>query len=315
MTDEDGYLSNSTMTKAKNIIMQERIWINRVINETTFETHFEATGHLPPVRQYRNVDDCRVHRCGPHGTCVDGVNSHSCCCDPGFQETEVDRVKLDFIHTTNAQNVSYRLKVNEFASLTTRSDETEFASRYNGHKRNNVWSGQKHARDHEHGERRICISCGRWFRKNLTKRLRIPGTHCETGANRPIVRREQTVRRESFSGDSHGGAEEYQPAEQKDDAEARKELVYSVRFHLPSSHGTETSTLCARRRNIPYSTEIYLCHKVNSYRFGHCTRKKRIDDHWNVDKKRSLSGSWTGFTKFTLLKETPPKNICAPGRD
>ena len=49
--------------QSKNIILKERIWINRVINETTSETHCEATGHIPPVRQYRNVDDCRVHSC------------------------------------------------------------------------------------------------------------------------------------------------------------------------------------------------------------------------------------------------------------
>ena len=40
--------------------------------ETTFETHCEATGNFRPVRQYRNVDDCRVHTCGPHGSCVEG---------------------------------------------------------------------------------------------------------------------------------------------------------------------------------------------------------------------------------------------------
>ena len=33
----------------------------------------------------------------------------------------------------------------------------------------------------------------------------------------------------------------------------------------------------------------------------------RIDDHWNVDANRNLSDSWKGFTKFTLLKEKPPK--------
>ena len=33
----------------------------------------------------------------------------------------------------------------------------------------------------------------------------------------------------------------------------------------------------------------------------------RIDDYWNVDENRSLSDSRRGFTKFTLLKETPPK--------
>ena len=31
-----------------------------------------------------------MHTCGPHGTCVDGVNSYSCDCDPGFQETDID---------------------------------------------------------------------------------------------------------------------------------------------------------------------------------------------------------------------------------
>ena len=36
-------------------------------------------------------------------------------------------------------------------------------------------------------------------------------------------------------------------------------------------------------------------------------QEKRIDDYWNVDEDRRWSDSWTGFTKFTLLKETPPK--------
>ena len=54
-TDEDSFLSINMMIRAKNIIMKERIWINRVINETTFVTHCEATGHFLPVRQYINV--------------------------------------------------------------------------------------------------------------------------------------------------------------------------------------------------------------------------------------------------------------------
>ena len=35
--------------------------------------------------------------------------------------------------------------------------------------------------------------------------------------------------------------------------------------------------------------------------------EKRIADDWNVDGYRSLSDSWTGFTRLTLLNETPPK--------
>merc|ERR1712227_541260 len=53
---------------------------------------------------------------------------------------------VDFIHTTNAQNLTYRLKVNEFADLTT----SEFVSQYTGYKPQNVWSGLKHLGTHEY---------------------------------------------------------------------------------------------------------------------------------------------------------------------
>ena len=29
-------------------------------------------------------------------------------------------------------------------------------------------------------------------------------------------------------------------------------------------------------------------------------QERRIDDYWNVDGSRDLSGSWAGFTQFTL---------------
>ena len=43
-------------------------------------------------------------------------------------------------------------------------------------------------------------------------------------------------------------------------------------------------------------------------------QEKRIDDYWNVDSSRHLSNSWRGFTKFTLLKEKPPKGYMWSGR-
>ena len=64
------------MIKAKNIIMKERIWINGVINETTFETHC-AIGHFLPVLQHRNVDDCRVHKCVPIQGVQDCTSQHT----------------------------------------------------------------------------------------------------------------------------------------------------------------------------------------------------------------------------------------------
>ena len=43
-------------------------------------------------------------------------------------------------------------------------------------------------------------------------------------------------------------------------------------------------------------------------------QEKRIDDYWNVESGRHLSNSWKGFTKFTFLKEKPPKGYIWSGR-
>ena len=103
-------VSLNTMIKAKNVIMKERVWINRTINETTSETHCEATGYLPPVRQYRNVEDCRVHTCGPHRTCIDGSICSSYC-DSGFQKTKITfylkEDQSEFLEERRHKNLSY----------------------------------------------------------------------------------------------------------------------------------------------------------------------------------------------------------------
>ena len=46
----------------------------------------------------------------------------------------------------DAKFLSYRLKVNEFAYLTT----SDFVSQYIGYKPNNLWSGLKHLETHGH---------------------------------------------------------------------------------------------------------------------------------------------------------------------
>ena len=43
-------------------------------------------------------------------------------------------------------------------------------------------------------------------------------------------------------------------------------------------------------------------------------QEKRIDDYWNIDGSRDLSGSWTSFTQFTLLEEIPPDGYTWSGR-
>ena len=42
-------------------------------------------------------------------------------------------------------------------------------------------------------------------------------------------------------------------------------------------------------------------------------QESRIDDYWNIDGSRDLSGSWTGFTQFTLSSEKPPDGFLWSG--
>ena len=44
-------------------------------------------------------------------------------------------------------------------------------------------------------------------------------------------------------------------------------------------------------------------------------QEKRIDDYWNIDGSRDLSGYWTGFTQFFLLEEKPPDGYMWSGRE
>ena len=75
-----------------------------------------------------------------------GFTDHSCHCEVQGERyarrqlvgcpLQVFKGREDFIHTTNVQNASYSLKVNEFAALSI----NELVSRYTGYKPNNVCS-------------------------------------------------------------------------------------------------------------------------------------------------------------------------------
>ena len=90
-------------------------------------------------------------------------------------------------------------------------------------------------------------------------------------------------------------------------------LVIERRFHLSPSRGTQSQTVHAERRIISYSTEIYRRYQKYSHITG-CNAGENIDDCWNVDGDRELSHTWTGFTRFTTLKEKPPDGYTWSGR-
>ena len=107
------------------------------------------------------------------------------------------------------------------------------------------------------------------------------------------VRLEQPVRSEDLSGEIQDESEESQPAEPADDAEAHADFLVDSRWlHLSSSQWATSTTACRRKKHSPFVMQ-----------------EKKIDDYWNVDSSKHLLDSWTGFTKFILLKEKLPKRI------
>ena len=131
----------------------------------------------------------------------------------------------------------------------------------------------------------------------------------------PTLRREHTMKREeNLSGESQGDREEFQPEETKDDAETQhdcwsiqRDFIYRrhveprVQFFVPKE---ESFSVPLQYIDVIRSTHTDL----------DVAQGKRVDDHWNVDGNRNLSDSWTGFTRFTSLNETPPKGYLWSGR-
>ena len=79
-------------------------------------------------------------------------------------------------------------------------------------------------------------------------------------------------------------------------------VLFKLTSFIETSHWTEISIFCAERWNISYSTEKKDVMRSTNTELD-VAQEKRIHDCWNVDENRSLSDSWTWFTKFTVLKE------------
>ena len=70
-----------------------------------------------------------------------------------------------------------------------------------------------------------------------------------------------------------------------------------------------------RSARIPFSTEIYWCHKVHLYRFGRCTRKtdwRSLECRW----KQKLARFVDRFHEiYSVDTDTPKRIFCGPGGD
>ena len=128
----------------------------------------------------------------------------------------------------------------------------------------------------------------------------------------PSLRRERTVRSENLSGELQGESEESQPTESTDDAETRADF-WSIQGDFIYRHHNERRV----QLQVP-KEETFLFHWKHivvfwsTYTDLDVMQEKKIDEYWSVDWSKPLSDSWRGFTKFTVLKENFPKDICGP---
>ena len=120
----------------------------------------------------------------------------------------------------------------------------------------------------------------------------------------PTLRREQT---ENLSGELQGEPGESQPTESTNDAEARADF-WSIQGDFIHRHHNEPRVQLHVPKEETFPIPLkYIDVARSSHTDLDVLQEKRIDDSWKVDANRSLSDSWKGFTKFTLLKEKPPK--------
>ena len=135
----------------------------------------------------------------------------------------------------------------------------------------------------------------------------------KTNSKNPLSRREHTVRRENPSRESQGDREEFQPEETKDDGETQ-EVLWSIQGDFIYCHHIEPESSKEVSKEESFLIPLKYIDVIRST----CTdvdvlQEKRINDYWNVDVDRTLSDSWTDFTRFTLLNETPPKGYMWSG--
>ena len=127
----------------------------------------------------------------------------------------------------------------------------------------------------------------------------------------PILRREQPVS-EDLRGELQGEPEGFQPTETIDDAEFRRDF-WSIQGDFICRHHIELefNSMCRKKKHSLFRWNTLTTATETNL---DVLQERDIDDYWNVDANRSLSDSWKGFKKFTLLKEKPPKGYMWSGR-
>ena len=108
-------------------------------------------------------------------------------------------------------------------------------------------------------------------------------------------------------GEPQGELEGFQPKETKDDVEARVDF-WSIQGDFIYRHHSELRVQLFVPMDETFPIPLkYIDVTRSTHTDLDVLQEKRTDDYWNVDLNKHLSDSLKGFTKFGLLKESPPK--------
>ena len=122
-------------------------------------------------------------------------------------------------------------------------------------------------------------------------------------------RRQWTVRKENFSGESHSDREEFRPEVPKDDQGIRKDF-WSIQGDVIYRHLLEPRAQLYVPKEESFPIPLKCIDVVRSTHTDlDVAQEKRMDDYWNVNGNRSLSASPTGFTRFTQIERNSSKWI------
>ena len=140
----------------------------------------------------------------------------------------------------------------------------------------------------------------------------------DRGWNMKIVRKDHEIRESTLRQYEPAGSEdpseklqrnsdEPQPAETKDDVEARNDF-WSMEWDFHYRRHLEPRVQLHVRKEETFPIPLkYIDVTRTTHAHLDVLQESRIDDYWNVDVDRNLSDSWTGFTKFTWMNGKPPQ--------
>ena len=145
-------------------------------------------------------------------------------------------------------------------------------------------------------------------------RIKLPGRDQELRKSTLI--RERPIRGEShvdFFGESEGSLSP--PHDSFPDAGEAMNDFWSMSGNFIYRHHAEprVKLYSPREESFPIPLK-YIDVSRTTHTNLDVMQERRIDDYWNVDGSRDLSGSWTGFTQFySIRRDNLQTDICGPG--